>query len=114
MPVFTALRDALPAWIDLGVSAWVEDMIAGGVRIEWDSPPTPYRSHDYPLDAADSALMTPEIERGLAACYIQEMNDSTALDQFVCVSSSLVVHSGQNPRVVFDYKHPNTFQAVSS
>ena len=112
--MFTALRAALPEWINLGVSSWVVETIADGVKIEWVSPPTPYCSHEYPLDAVDSAFMVNEIERGLASGYITEVTEPAALDELVCVSSAFVVHSGHKPRVVFNYKHPNTFQEVSS
>jgi len=112
--VFTALRNALPEWINIGASAWVVDTIGDGVLIDWESPPTPYRSHQYPLDATDAAFMTAEIDRGLAEGYFLEITDPAELDELVCMSSAFVVHSGHKPRVVFEYKHPNSFQAVSS
>ena len=112
--MFTALRQALPEWIFLGVSPWVADTIEHGVKIEWDSLPTPYRSHEYPLDAVDAEFVASEITRELAEGYIMEVTEPAELDELVCVSSAFVVHSGHKPRVVFDFKHPNAFQAVSS
>jgi len=114
VPVFSALRAALPNWVALGASSWVEDTIRNGVKIEWLEPPTPFKCHEYPMDQADTAFMDAEIQRELDEGYVLEVTDPKELDELVCVSSAFVVHSAHKPRAVFDYKHPNQFQEVSS
>lgn len=109
VPVFAALRAALPRWLRLGVSQWVADTISGGVKLDWASQPTPFRSAEYPLTAADAAFMATEIDRELRSGYILEVTDRQEIAALVCVSSAFVVHTAGKPRKVLDNKHPNSF-----
>jgi len=65
VPVYTALKNSLPRWQQLGGSSWVEDTIENGVTVDWAAPPTPFFSAEYPLTPADRAFMTVEIQREL-------------------------------------------------
>jgi len=98
----------------MGVSPWVSDTISGGVRVEWASPPTPFLSPEYPVPPEDRAFLSTEIQRGLDRGYIEEVTNPDDIHALVCISSAFVVHSAQKPRVVYDYKHVNSFTATAS
>lgn len=98
----------------MGVSSWVSDTIKNGVKIEWNSPPTPFVSPEYPVPADDIAFLKSEIERGLGLGYIREVSYPTEVSTLVCVSSAFVVYSAGKPRVVYDYKHTNSFIDTAS
>jgi len=114
VPVFEALWAALPRWLRMGVSPWVSDTISGGDRVEWASPPTPLISPEYPVPPEDRPFLTAEIQRGLDRGYIEEVTNPDDIHALVCTSSAFVVHSAQKPRVVYDYKHFNSFTATAS
>jgi len=114
VPVFSGLRAALPNWVALGASSWVEDTIQNGVKIEWLEPPTPFNCYEYPMDPAETAFRAAEIQRELDEGYVLELLDPKELYELVCISSAFVVHTAHKPRAVFDYKHPNQIQKVSS
>lgn len=114
VPVFEALRAALPRWLRMGVSPWVSDTIENGVKIVWQATPTPFRSAEYPLAPADHAFMASEIERELNAGYITEVTQQRDLDELVCISSAFVTNQAKKPRTVLDYSHINNFQELSS
>lgn len=107
--MFEALRAALPEWIKLGASTWVIDTIMSGIKLDWATPPTRYNSKQYPLDAADTAFLASEIQRELDNGYIREVRSPTAFQQLQCISSAFVAHTASKPRVVYDYKHVNSF-----
>lgn len=114
MPVYEALRAALPRWLQLGVSPWVADTIKNGVKLEWTSTPTPFVSVEYPLTAEDRAFMTGEIAREMDNAYILEVTDPDEIDELVCVSSAFVTHTANKPRAVLDFTHQNGFLDVAS
>lgn len=114
MPVYEALRGALPRWLQLGVSAWVADTIKNGVIIEWTSAPTPFVSAEYPLTKDDRAFMISEIARELDNKYILEVTDPREVAQLVCVSSAFVANTANKPRAVLDYKHQIGFIDTAS
>lgn len=114
MPVYEALRAALPRWLQLGVSPWVADTIKNGVDIEWISTPTPFVSVEYPLTEDDHAFMKGEIARELDNKYIVEVTDPQEIANLVCVSSAFVAHTANKPRAVLDYKHQNGFIDTAS
>lgn len=110
MPVFAALRAALPEWRKLRASAWVLDTIEHGVKIDWTSPPTRFRSIEYPMNDEDTSFMRTEIARELEEGYILEVTSPREIAELTCISSAFVAHTGQKLRAVFDLKHPNNFQ----
>eukprot|EP00168_Porphyra_purpurea_P018165 TRINITY_DN662_c0_g1_i10.p1 TRINITY_DN662_c0_g1~~TRINITY_DN662_c0_g1_i10.p1 ORF type:complete len:892 (+),score=165.22 TRINITY_DN662_c0_g1_i10:970-3645(+) len=114
VPVYEALRAALPRWLRMGVSPWVLDTVENGVKLVWTLTPTPFGSAEYPLAPADKTFMTNEIQRELEAGYILEVTQQDALDELVCVSSAFVTNQAKKPRKVLDYSHVNDFQELSS
>lgn len=114
MPVFAALRAALPEWRKLRASAWVLDTIEHGVKIDWTAPPPRFRSREYPMGAEDTTFMQQEIARQLDEGYIEEVTSPLAISQLVCISSAFVAHTGHKPRAVFDLSHPNDYQDNAS
>jgi len=103
VPVYAALRAALPEWRTLGASNWVLDTIESGIKIDWASPPTPFRSKEYPLHADEAAFLKEKLQRKLRQGFIQEVQDPAELDELVCISSAFVVHTAAKPRVVLYY-----------
>lgn len=61
VPVYAALRAALPEWETLGAHPWVTDTIRNGTKLEFASTPTRFRSRDYPFNAEDTAFPMTEI-----------------------------------------------------
>lgn len=114
VPVFDALRAALPRWLRMGVSPWVSDTVENGVKTVWTTTPTPFWSAEYPLAPADEAFMASEIQRELDAGYILEVTQQKDLDELVCVSSAFVTNQANKPRKVLDYSHVNDYQELSS
>eukprot|EP00170_Pyropia_yezoensis_P009456 contig_41764_g9492 len=98
----------------MGVSSWVSDTIAHGVKIEWSSPPTPYVSAEYPLTADDTAFLSSEIDRELKNKYIEEVTDPQEIADLTCVASAFVVHTANKPRAVLDFTHANSFIETKS
>lgn len=114
VPVFEALRAALPRWLRMGVSPWVSDTVENGVNIVWTATPTPFNSAEYPLAVADREFMATEIQRELDAGYIKEVTRPEDLDALVCIASAFVTNQAKKPRKVLDYSHVNDFQELSS
>lgn len=114
MPVFAALRAALPEWRKLRASAWVLDTIEHGVKIDWTEPPPRFRAREYPMGSDDTAFMRQEIARELQEGYIEEVTSPAAISNLVCISSAFVAHTGHKPRAVFDFSHPNDYQDNAS
>jgi len=110
VPVYDALRAALPEWRALGASTWVLDTIEHGVKIDWVDRPPYFRSKEYPMGTDDTAFMTGEIARGLQEGYIEAVTCPRKIANLVCISSAFVAHTGHKPRAVYDLKHPNEFQ----
>lgn len=102
VPVFEALRAALPRWLRMGVSPWVSDTVEHGVKIVWTATPTPFNSAEYPLAAADHEFMATEIQRELDARYIKEVTRPDDLDALVCIASAFVTNQAKKPRKVLD------------
>lgn len=109
VPVYQALRGALPEWRALGAPAWVLDTIEHGIKIEWASEPTRFRCREYPLNAADAAFLAEEIQRELDERYIQVVADPEEIAELQCIASDLVAHTAAKPRAVFDFSHANDF-----
>ena len=114
MPVFEALRTALPEWEALGAPPWVLDTIKNGIHIEWASPPTRFRCREYPVNAEDAAFLRLEIQRELDEGYIMEVLDPAAVADLTCISSAFVSHTAAKPRAVFDFSHTNEFMINAS
>lgn len=114
MPVYEALRAALPEWEKLGAPYWVTDTIRNGIKLEFSSAPTRFRCKEYPLNAEDTAFMTTEIKRELDSGYIEEVTDPWQIAKLQCISSAFVVRTARKPRAVFDFKHTNSFLVNAS
>lgn len=114
VPVYQALRAALPEWEKLGANPWVTDTIRNGIKLEFASTPTRFRSKEYPLNADDAAFMKTEIQRELDNGYIRQVTDPKEMNDLQCISSAFVAHTARKPRVVYDYKHTNSFMINAS
>lgn len=114
VPVYKALRAALPEWENLGAHPWVTDTIRNGIKLEFASTPTRFRSREYPLNAEDTAFLTSEIQRALDNGYIRQVTSPKDIDELQCISSAFVAHTARKPRVVYDYKHTNSFMINAS
>lgn len=114
VPVYTALRDALPEWRALGASNWVLETIEHGIQIDWTEEALYFRSREYPMDADDTAFMKEEISRGLQEGYILELTNPRVVADLRCISSAFVAHTAEKRRAVYDLKHPNEYQANAS
>lgn len=114
VPVYVALKAALPRWLPLGAPAWVIDTITNGVKIEWRETPTAFFSPEYPLSDEDTVFLRGEIQRSLENAYVEEVTDPHEIEQLVRVSSAFVAHTANKPRAVYDYKNVNGFTATAS
>jgi len=110
---YASLKAAVPRWREMGASAWVLDAITNGIFIPWSATPPRCHSPGYPLNAADAAFITAQLEQDLAAGYIREVTgDAAAIAQLHCTSPAFIVRKGRKPRKVLDYTHPNAFVDV--
>jgi len=107
-PPHAAIKAALPQWQAMGASDWVLDVLENGIFIPWASTPPRCHSPGYPLNADDTAFMAEQLEKDLAAGYIQEVTgDAAAISELHCISPAFIVRKGRKPRKVLDYTHPN-------
>lgn len=105
---YVATRRAIKEWRSLGASRRVIETIFRGVQIPWRQRPPQFRSQGYKLSDSDNKWATEELERWFSAGYLRELSPTEAAAAH-CVVGAFVTHSAGKPRVVVDYRHPNSY-----
>lgn len=114
VPVYEALRAALPRCTQMGIFSWVADTLRYGVQIEWDAAPPHFFSPEHPLSSSDRDFHKLHIQCELDNSYILEVTDPEDVGLLVCVCSAFVVHTAGKPSAVFEYNYPNAYVFTAS